>query len=315
MRDETAVDEATSPEPDRKRVGARRHHRPRWELSEAETDRVRRSARRPLALDAAAALLRHPRALPEVLRSAWQGLWHGIRNDGSLLWLTELHRVRRMIPDAAPGVLWSPPRTFLDALEPYLGPDVRALEIGCGAGRIAVRVAPAVGELVAVDSSSAMLAEARRNLHAAPNVRLHRNRGYTLRDFGDSTFDLVFSHDVFRQFDGQQAFAFIDEVRRVTGPGGHFVVSFDVIDAREWARGQLLGLRAAARRGRFGPNHARPYAAAQVDTMLEIAGFQVVERWHDRSPAPYYVAVGEASGVRPETNRRNRPKAEPPSDP
>jgi SAM-dependent methyltransferase len=293
---------------------ARRHHRARWELTEAEADRVRRSARRPLALDAAAALLRHPRALPEVLRSGWQGLWHGIRNDGSLLWLTELHRVRRTIPDAAPGVLWSAPGTFLDALEPYLGHDVRALEIGCGAGRVAVRVAPAVGELVAVDSSSAMLAEARRNLRSAPNVRLHRNRGYTLRDFDDGAFDLVFSHDVFRQLDGQQAFAFIDEARRVTRPGGHFVVSFDVIDAQEWAEGQLLALRTAARQGRFGPNHARPYAAGQVDAMLEIAGFQVVERRHDRSPTPYYVAVAEASGHRPETSRRSRLKAAPRPD-
>lgn len=52
------------------------------------------------------------------------------------------------------------------------GPEDRVLDFGCGVGRISSWLAPRVAEVIGVDTSSAMVDEARRrNRH--PNVRYH----------------------------------------------------------------------------------------------------------------------------------------------
>jgi SAM-dependent methyltransferase len=231
-----------------------------------------------------------------VLRSAVSGAVSGVRNDGALISILDTRRVRTVVPDAATGVQWGGEEVFLDILDPYLGGSIHALELGCGGGRITRLVAPKVAELVASDISDAMLAEARENLRGVSNVRFRRVSPLTLASFPDRSFDVVFSHDVFVQFEMNQTLALLDEACRVLKPGGHCVVSFLTIDRPAWAAKQLELVRNAARSGGFGPSLSRPYVSSQLHALFEAAGLEVVAyrhtRFDDEVDRPHYVIAG-----------------------
>lgn len=55
-----------------------------------------------------------------------------------------------------------------------IGPGARVLEIGCGTGRFAGRLAPTGAEIVGVELGPRLAAQARRNLARYPNVRIVR---------------------------------------------------------------------------------------------------------------------------------------------
>jgi SAM-dependent methyltransferase len=99
----------------------------------------------------------------------------------------------------------------------------RALEIGCGPGRMTRPFAAEFGEVWALDVSPAMLETARERLAGRPNVRLHLGSGYDLAGIGDARFDLVFSYIVFQHIPVREAIeTYVREAARVLKPGGVF---------------------------------------------------------------------------------------------
>jgi SAM-dependent methyltransferase len=99
----------------------------------------------------------------------------------------------------------------------------RALEIGCGPGRMTRPFAAEFGEVWALDVSPAMLETARERLAGRPNVRLHLGSGYDLAGIGDARFDLVFSYIVFQHIPVREAIeTYVREAARVLKPGGAF---------------------------------------------------------------------------------------------
>jgi SAM-dependent methyltransferase len=241
-----------------------------------------------------------PKLLGPVLRSAVNGAVRGVRSDPSLSSILDMKRVRSVVPDAATGVQWGGADVFLDVLDAYLSPSKRVLEIGCGGGRITRFVAPKVGDLVASDISDVMLAEARENLDgSASNVRFAQTQPYALAGLEDSSFDVVYSHDVFFHFELNHALALLDETRRVLKTGGACVISFVTVDREDWAATQLRLVREAAARGTgFGPSLGRPYVAAQLDALYDMVGLEVVVRRYARldeeADRPHYILVGTA---------------------
>ncbi|MGA9117378.1 MAG: class I SAM-dependent methyltransferase [Bacteroidota bacterium] len=96
------------------------------------------------------------------------------------------------------------------------------LDLGCGTGRHAVRLAAAGARVTAVDFSEGMLAEARGK---APGGEI-RFLVHDLHDslpFGDGTFDLVVSGLVLEHL--RDLAGFFTEARRVLREGGGAVVS------------------------------------------------------------------------------------------
>jgi len=108
-----------------------------------------------------------------------------------------------------------------------LDPTREVLDLGCGIGRIAERVAPLVAGVWGMDISAAMIAAARRRCRALSNVRFSVSGGIDLPMCPDACVDLVLAIDTFPYVleagEGTAA-ALFREVRRVLRAGGDFVL-------------------------------------------------------------------------------------------
>jgi len=99
----------------------------------------------------------------------------------------------------------------------------RALEIGCGVGRMTRWAAEAFGEVHAVDVAPGMIRQAEERLRDYPNVTLHLGSGYDLAFAPDASFDLAFSYIVFQHIPVRAAIVnYIREAARVLKPDGAF---------------------------------------------------------------------------------------------
>lgn len=99
----------------------------------------------------------------------------------------------------------------------------KALEIGCGIGRMTRWAAREFGEVHALDVSPAMVEQGRARLADCPNVTFHLGSGYDLRPLPDAFFDLVFSYIVFQHIPERAAIEnYVREAARVLKPRGVF---------------------------------------------------------------------------------------------
>ena len=113
-----------------------------------------------------------------------------------------------------------------------LGESSRALDLGCGAGQIAVPLAARVGRVVGLDPSDAMLAGAREQAERAgvENVEWIRGSDADLRGpLGDGLgpFDLTTIGRAFHWMDREPT---LDRIRGLTAPGGGVAILGDT----EW---------------------------------------------------------------------------------
>jgi SAM-dependent methyltransferase len=95
----------------------------------------------------------------------------------------------------------------------------RALDFGCGCGRV-VRHLSKIAEIVELhgcDTDAAAIAWADEHL---PFARFVHNDALPPLPYGDGTFDLVTNHSVFTHLPEDYQDAWLEELRRVTVPGG-----------------------------------------------------------------------------------------------
>ena len=110
----------------------------------------------------------------------------------------------------------------------------RALEIGCGPGRLMKPMSRNFGEIHGVDVSDEMIGIARERLREIPHAHVHATNGASLGLFADESFDFVYSYAVFQHIPSRDVvLEYMRETRRVLKPGGIF-------------RGQFNGLPHAA---------------------------------------------------------------------
>jgi SAM-dependent methyltransferase len=96
----------------------------------------------------------------------------------------------------------------------------RALDFGCGVGRLTQALAPSFGEVVGLDVSPTMIALAERLNRFPEIVRYVRNAAPLLSAFPDGHFDFVYSDIVLQHLDPPEARAYVAEFIRVLRPGG-----------------------------------------------------------------------------------------------
>lgn len=97
----------------------------------------------------------------------------------------------------------------------------RALEIGCGPGRLLRPMSRLFGEVHGVDVADGMVTKARERLREIPHAHAHVGSGSDLAQFADESFDFVYSYAVFQHIpSGEVVFNYLREAVRVLKPGG-----------------------------------------------------------------------------------------------
>ena len=142
-----------------------------------------------------------------------------------------------------------------------------ALELGAGTGLVTVRAAPAIGSLLATDSSKDMLEHARSSLRRRSNVSFALVDYSAPLPFLDASFSVVLSGLTYVQ----DSPAALREARRVLKPSGRLALS--MWGATYHEKKLLNAALASVGGGRF-PS-AAPSAAVR---RLERAGFRAVKR-------------------------------------
>ena len=178
-----------------------------------------------------------------------------------------------MTPSRYDDELWElvpedagPPPTHLRAFVRSLEPAGRALDLGCGDGRLTAELRAA--ELVAADVSPVALARAGRRL---PEARLCELEPDAPLPVGDGEFDLVLCAETLEHVRDVQLL--LSEARRVLGPGGTLAVTTP-------AHGRLDGLAILA--GGFEPRfdplspHLRFFTSRSLRRVLFEHGFDVL---------------------------------------
>ena len=110
----------------------------------------------------------------------------------------------------------------------------RALEIGCGPGRLMKPMSRHFGEIHGVDVSDEMIAMARERLRDTPNARVEATDGASLARFADDSMDFVYSYAVFQHIPSKDVVReYMREIARVLKPGGIFRGQFNGLPALE----------------------------------------------------------------------------------
>ena len=124
---------------------------------------------------------------------------------------------------------------------------LRALEIGCGPGRVMLPMSLRFGEIHGVDISEEMIRLARQRLACAPNARVQANSGADLGAFADEWFDFVYSYAVFQHVPSLEiVLGYLRETRRVLKPGGLLRCQINGLPASAAAYDTWQGVRVSA---------------------------------------------------------------------
>jgi len=160
----------------------------------------------------------------------------------------------------------------------------RALDFGCGAGRLTQALAEHFEQVDGVDIAPSMLALAERSNRHGPRCRYHLNAREDLALFGDGTFDLACSLLVLQHVERRYARGYLAELLRVLRPGGVLVVGLPS-HPRPTLRGRLfallpnrvLNLWRRLRYRHLGVMELHGMRREQVVALLRAAGGRIVE--------------------------------------
>jgi ubiquinone/menaquinone biosynthesis C-methylase UbiE len=104
----------------------------------------------------------------------------------------------------------------------------KALEIGCGPGRLMRPMSRHFSEIYGVDVSDEMIALAREKLKDIPNAHPQVCDGARLTAFADKSIDFIYSYAVFQHIPSREVVLdYLREVRRVLKPGGFARLQFN----------------------------------------------------------------------------------------
>lgn len=164
----------------------------------------------------------------------------------------------------------------------------RALDFGCGAGRLSQALASHADEVVGVDIAPPMLETARQLDQSAGNIRFVLNDAPDLSQFPDGHFDLVYSALVLQHLPRPAINRYLVEFLRVLRPGGIAVVGLPTQLART-AKG-IIWQVAPFRMISWAQRHLLKYPApmrmtvvphADMVQLMDAHGGDIVGQWPD----------------------------------
>jgi SAM-dependent methyltransferase len=177
---------------------------------------------------------------------------------------------------------------YVDGLELH-PPRGRALDFGCGIGRLTQALAANFEETWGVDIAKSMIDLANQHNRHGERCRYHWNTAGDLRFFEDRFFDFIYTRLVLQHMEPKYSKAYIAEFLRVLRPGGVLIFQLPstgpkatplrgVNRLRVPLRGALNGMSIAVRgRPLFGVIEMYSVPRAEVLAIVEEGGGTVVD--------------------------------------
>ncbi|MEM7075668.1 MAG: class I SAM-dependent methyltransferase [Pseudomonadota bacterium] len=162
----------------------------------------------------------------------------------------------------------------LDRIRTYLTPDARVLELGCGTGGTALRLAEDAGAVLATDISEGMIEQAHKR-PPAPNVTFRAADVFD-PELKDRQFDVVLALNLMHLLPDMPEF--LTQVRKKVAPGGLFISKTPCLS--EPGLGLKFGLLKAAIPVMQLTGHApfvEFFRVAALEAAIAQAGFEIIE--------------------------------------
>ncbi len=161
----------------------------------------------------------------------------------------------------------------------------RALDFGCGVGRLSQALAEHFDRVVGVDIAESMAQRARDYNRHGDRVEYRVNTTDDLKIFDGGSFDFVYSNITLQHIPPEPAASYIGEFFRVLRPGG--VAIFQVPSGKPYEAGSLRAWAYAVRRHHLRriwkivrgkpPVEMHYIAAGQVERIIEESGGRLVD--------------------------------------
>ena len=171
--------------------------------------------------------------------------------------------------------------------EAHLRADMIGVELGCGSGMTARRLAPRMQALTAVDFSEGMIGHARR-LHAQESGPDNLDyRVATLEDLAGQTVDVVLAFNLIHLLPDRDAA--LAQIHALLRPGGLFISKTGCVGGAWQLLRAVIG--PMQRLGKA-PRNLRYFTPAQLERSVQGAGFEILETTTapKRPPARFIVA-------------------------
>jgi SAM-dependent methyltransferase len=153
---------------------------------------------------------------------------------------------------------------ILDGIE--LDPSSRALEIGCGVGRLLAPLSMRTAEALGVDISPLMIEKSEEFLRDFPKARAWVTDG-TLSGVDDGSLDFVFSYIVFQHIPVvEPILTYVQEAGRVLAPGGVLRFQVDGRGASPWGQDA-------------GTYDGKKFTTQEARSLLDGTGLSIVDEW------------------------------------
>jgi ubiquinone/menaquinone biosynthesis C-methylase UbiE len=120
----------------------------------------------------------------------------------------------------------------LDRIRPNVARQ-RALDFGCGIGRVTRALAEHFQSVVGLDVAESMISRARSLNNGQRNCQFVTNDSVHLRLFADASFNVVYSRLVLQHIPARLLRRYIPELVRVTQPGGIIMFQLPQVIARD----------------------------------------------------------------------------------
>jgi len=119
-------------------------------------------------------------------------------------------------------------------------PHRRALDFGCGVGRITQALAGRFDEVVGVDIAPSMIEKARNYNKCGERCRFVLNRADNLLAFDDASFSFIYSNIVLQHIKPRYTRRYVGEFLRLLAPGGLAIFQLPSNPAAELPRSGRL---------------------------------------------------------------------------
>lgn len=161
----------------------------------------------------------------------------------------------------------------------HLGPDDRVLEVGCGTGSTALRLAPYVKSYLSTDYAAGMIEIAKEKLKEAKLANLHFMQADPFdprlkleKQDGQGGYDAVLAFNLLHLADDPGAM--VHRIHDLVKPGGLFVSKTACLGNLRWLFKPLIAIMRL-----FGkaPRAVQMITPDQLDSLIEQGGFEIIE--------------------------------------